>query len=339
VFYHADGSGNVTALVNGQEGVVARYGYDPFGNVLAQSGSLAEANLYRFSSKELHVPSGLVYYGRRFFDSSLQRWLNPDPLGEAGGINLYVFVGNSPVNVVDPRGEDNWSGVAAGGALQNLVDRIEVPASLAPASLRNVLPEPIPYSVAEAFADLGTGAAKFLLVDPKGTVEAVDAQTAVAADPGVPTELRAAAMAGAVSAAIFGVLEVVPGGKLLSKPCKKAGLTAAKTGGQPLFRAVTDAELQSIQNLNRFSTVPGSSTPIPGVQGKWFYSNLEDAQRWAGQAAARDGGPLHIIRTSVPESVSPAWSQPWVDGIQNPALFHRLENLNGPITVIPPPIP
>jgi hypothetical protein len=116
-------------------------------------------------------------------------------------------------------------------------------------------------------------------------------------------------------------------------------LVAAKTGGQPLFRAVTDAELQSIQNLNRFSTVPGSSTPIPGVQGKWFYSNLEDAQRWAGQAAARDGGPLHIIRTSVPESVSPAWSQAWVDGIQNPALFHRLENLNGPITVIPPPIP
>jgi len=117
------------------------------------------------------------------------------------------------------------------------------------------------------------------------------------------------------------------------------GFLAAKTGGQPLFLAVTDAELQSIQNLNRFSTVPGSSTPIPGVQGKWFYSNLEDAQRWAGQAAARDGGPVHIIRTSVPESVSPAWSQPWVDEIQNPALFHRLENLNGPITVIPPPIP
>lgn len=130
----------------------------------------------------------------------------------------------------------------------------------------------------------------------------------------------------------------------LSSPAMEGGLgfgtaSAAKTGGQPLFRAVTDAEPQSIQNVNRFSTVPGSSTPIPGVQGKWFYSSLEDAQRWAGQAAARDGGPLHIIRTSVPESVSPAYSQPWVDGIQNSALFHRLENLNGPITVIPPPIP
>lgn len=104
--------------------------------------------------------------------------------------------------------------------------------------------------------------------------------------------------------------------------------------GQPLFRAVTQPELNSIQNSGQFSTVPGSSTPLPGVQGKWFYSSMEDAQAWARMAAARDGGPLQIVTTTVPKSSPPAFSQPWVDGIQNPALFYEIGNLNAPIKVV-----
>src|SRR5438876_8018203 len=46
-FYHADGNGNVTAMVNAQQSVVAKYIYDPFGNTLAKSGSTATANTYR----------------------------------------------------------------------------------------------------------------------------------------------------------------------------------------------------------------------------------------------------------------------------------------------------
>src|SRR5208283_1670844 len=83
-FYHADGNGNVTALVNTQQMVVARYLYDPYGNILAQSGILAAANLYRFSSKEAHLNSGLVYYLYRYYDPNLQRWVNRDPIGEVG---------------------------------------------------------------------------------------------------------------------------------------------------------------------------------------------------------------------------------------------------------------
>ncbi len=109
--------------------------------------------------------------------------------------------------------------------------------------------------------------------------------------------------------------------------------------GTPLFRAVTEGELNSIKQSGQFSVVPGSSTPLPGVQGKWFYGSLEDAQSWAGQAAARDGGPLTIIQTTVPKSVGPAYSQPWVDGIQNPAQFYGLGNLKAPITILPGTIP
>src|SRR5205809_5140641 len=41
-------------------------------------------NVYRFSSKEIHVNSGLYYYGYRWYAPNLQRWLNRDPLGEPG---------------------------------------------------------------------------------------------------------------------------------------------------------------------------------------------------------------------------------------------------------------
>jgi RHS repeat-associated protein len=100
-YYHADGNGNVTAMANNQQVIVAKYLFDSFGNTLAQSGTLADANVYRFSSKEYHPNSGLYYYGYRFYDSNLQRWLNRDPIGEDGGINLYAFVANNPVIWVD----------------------------------------------------------------------------------------------------------------------------------------------------------------------------------------------------------------------------------------------
>src|SRR6266704_616028 len=53
-FYHADGGGNVTYMVNSSQSMVATYRYDPFGNPISLSGSLAGANVYRLSSKAIH---------------------------------------------------------------------------------------------------------------------------------------------------------------------------------------------------------------------------------------------------------------------------------------------
>src|SRR6185436_5486171 len=102
--YHADGNGNITYLVNSSQGLAASYRYDPYGNLISSSGSLASANVYRFSSKERISNPDLYYYGERFYSANLQRWLNRDPLGEYGGINLYGFVDNTPVNLLDPYG-------------------------------------------------------------------------------------------------------------------------------------------------------------------------------------------------------------------------------------------
>jgi RHS repeat-associated protein len=103
-YYHADGGGNVTYIINASQAMVAIYKYDPYGKTLISSGTLAGANVYRFSSKEIHVNSGLYYYGFRFYDPNLQRWLNRDPIGEEGGINLYVCFSNNPLSNYDPTG-------------------------------------------------------------------------------------------------------------------------------------------------------------------------------------------------------------------------------------------
>ena len=103
-YYHADGGGNITYLANPSQGLAASYKYDPFGNTIALSGTNASANVYRFSSKEYMASAANYYYGYRFYDPNLQRWLNRDPIGELGGINLYEFAQNNPDAWIDPTG-------------------------------------------------------------------------------------------------------------------------------------------------------------------------------------------------------------------------------------------
>jgi RHS repeat-associated protein len=99
----------VTALVNSGGALQASYKYDPYGRWLSGGGSLASANGLRFSSKPWvgfagSTTSGLYYYGYRFYDPYLQRWVNRDPIGEEGGYNLFRFADNSPMRVIDANG-------------------------------------------------------------------------------------------------------------------------------------------------------------------------------------------------------------------------------------------
>jgi RHS repeat-associated protein len=113
-YYHSDGNGNVTELMQTTGLPVAMYQYDPFGNILAIGGLLANENKYRFSSKEWNDNTGLYYYGYRFYSPNLQRWINRDPIQEFGGINLFEFVGNSPLNWTDLFGECDGAAATAG---------------------------------------------------------------------------------------------------------------------------------------------------------------------------------------------------------------------------------
>ncbi|HEX8234532.1 MAG TPA: RHS repeat-associated core domain-containing protein [Abditibacteriaceae bacterium] len=102
LYYHYDGHGNVVQLTSATaQGTAAEYTYDAYGRALTASGAQATANTYRYSTKEVHLVSGLVDYGYRFYSPSHGRWLNRDPIAEEGGLNLYGFVDNSPSNRYD----------------------------------------------------------------------------------------------------------------------------------------------------------------------------------------------------------------------------------------------
>jgi len=100
-----DGNGNVTALYDMADGSLAgTYEYGPFGEPIRVTGQWARINPMRWSTKYTDVESDLLYYIHRYYKAELGRWLNHDPIEEEGGVNLYGFVGNDPVNLIDPWG-------------------------------------------------------------------------------------------------------------------------------------------------------------------------------------------------------------------------------------------
>jgi RHS repeat-associated protein len=76
---------------------------DPFGEQQPLSSNGFTYNL-RFPGQYYDQASGLIHNGFRDYDPTTGRYLQPDPIGLAGGINPYVYVGNNPLSYVDPLG-------------------------------------------------------------------------------------------------------------------------------------------------------------------------------------------------------------------------------------------
>ena len=101
-YFHYDGQGNVASVTDESRTEVAHYEYDAWGNLLTACGALA--NDFKFSTKQASTGTGLVDFGYRSYDPTTARWTQRDPLGTAGGLNLYNYVGGSPKNFGDIEG-------------------------------------------------------------------------------------------------------------------------------------------------------------------------------------------------------------------------------------------
>jgi RHS repeat-associated protein len=100
----ADNQGTVKDLVDNNGVVVNHITYDSFGKVVAQSNASVEFR-YGYTGREQDGETGLDYYRARYYDASNGRFISEDPIGfDAGDSNLTRYVGNSPINWVDPSG-------------------------------------------------------------------------------------------------------------------------------------------------------------------------------------------------------------------------------------------
>ncbi len=113
-YYQYDDLGSTSNLTTSSGNASTTYEYDAYGNSLTTN---PDSNRYLFSTKEFDVRSGLYYFGARYYDPEIGRWLTQDPLGFGGKqLNLYVYVHNNPANMVDPDGEIAQFAIAVAGA-------------------------------------------------------------------------------------------------------------------------------------------------------------------------------------------------------------------------------
>jgi len=100
-YYQTDALGSVIALTDETGLSKTQYVYDPFGNV-STTGDVSD-NPFQYTGRE-NDGTALYYYRARYYSPELRRFISEDPIGLAGGINFYSYVGNNPVNFIDPLG-------------------------------------------------------------------------------------------------------------------------------------------------------------------------------------------------------------------------------------------
>lgn len=96
---------NSTVVVTDASGVKAGnvYKYDAYGNPNSTNGAFR----FQYTGQALLSSLGLSYFKTRFYNASLGRFMQPDPAGFLDDANLYAYVGNDPVNNIDPSGTES----------------------------------------------------------------------------------------------------------------------------------------------------------------------------------------------------------------------------------------
>ncbi len=99
VFYHGDHLGSTRVLSGSDSGSLT---YDPFGNLVEITDDVENHN-HRFTGKPIDS-TGLYYFGARFYDPAIGRFITMDPAKD--GRNWYIYCNNNPLVYVDPDGRD-----------------------------------------------------------------------------------------------------------------------------------------------------------------------------------------------------------------------------------------
>jgi RHS repeat-associated protein len=109
-YYHPDNLGSSQLMTDRDGDVVQQYGYSPFGREDYKNNTLAFSVSDRYTGQTLDEETGLYYYGARYYDPELARFIQadstiPDP-EFSQALNRYAYVYNNPLKFTDPTGQD-----------------------------------------------------------------------------------------------------------------------------------------------------------------------------------------------------------------------------------------
>jgi RHS repeat-associated protein len=98
--YHHNWLNSVEVASDGQGNITGWQKFDDWGNTLESGGSVPR---YGYTGREPDA-TGLMYYRARYYDPSIARFTQRDPLGFVDGINRYAYAMNNPLRYNDPMG-------------------------------------------------------------------------------------------------------------------------------------------------------------------------------------------------------------------------------------------
>ena len=109
-YYLFDGLGSIVGMTSDSGNKVNSYDYDAYGVMLNQVEKTGVNNPFKYAGGYLDA-SGYYLFGVRYYDPSLGRWTQQDPVGgslfDLNSGNRYTYVDDNPVNQVDPSGKQS----------------------------------------------------------------------------------------------------------------------------------------------------------------------------------------------------------------------------------------
>ena len=116
-YYRRNMQGDIAAIYDAAGNLKGEYRYGAYGDceIVRDEGGIASLNPYRYRGYYYDAETGLYYLKSRYYDGELGRFINADDIDaaemmktEPGGLNLYAYCLNDPVNTTDPDGDMPW---------------------------------------------------------------------------------------------------------------------------------------------------------------------------------------------------------------------------------------
>lgn len=111
LYFHANHKGSISLITNGEGTIVSNLSYTPYGNLVASESTGTDVSDEKYTGQKLDSGTGLYYYGARFYDPDIGRFISPDSIidgpGTTQGWNRYMYVHGNPVMHNDPSGNSS----------------------------------------------------------------------------------------------------------------------------------------------------------------------------------------------------------------------------------------